>query len=209
MDLADLRRRVLVFHRRALHWAVVAALALATAVLVGGTLQRAGAARDAWGTGTPTVVVSRDLPAGHTIGAADMEVLDLPAAARPADALTEAPLGAAVTRAVFAGEPLVAGRVGLDGAGPVAAVVPEGHRGIALPLAEATPALELGDRVELRAVLLDELGFGRADLLGAGEVIAVSDTALTVAVPAAEVGAVVEGLVAGQVVPVVMPAAGS
>ena len=209
MDVADLRQRVLVFHRRALHWAVVAVLALGTAVAVGGMLQRAEAARVAWGRGTATAVVSRDLPAGHLIGPGDVEVVDLPPAARPDDALAEAPLGTALTRPVFSGEPLVAGRVGLVGAGPVAAAVPAGHRGVALPLAEATPLLELGDRVELRAVVLDELGLTSARLVGAGEVIGVTEGALTVAVPAAQADAVVEGIAAGQVLPVVMPAAGT
>ena len=97
MDLADLRHRALVFHRRALDWAVVAALALLTALMVGGAMRRADAARAAWGNGLATVVVIADLPAGHVLGPADVRVEDWPPATRPASALSAAPLGSALT----------------------------------------------------------------------------------------------------------------
>jgi Flp pilus assembly protein CpaB len=170
-------------------------------------LGRAESSVKAWGERVPTVVMAVDAPAGHRLTAGDMRLVELPAVARPADAFSEAPVGAPLAAAVFAGEPLVAGRVAPDGVSPLAATLPAGHRGVALPIDIATPHLEPGDVVELHATTIDEAGTARGASTGTGRVLAVDEGSLVVAVPVPAVDELVAALAGGPVVAVLVPPA--
>jgi Flp pilus assembly protein CpaB len=148
-----------------------------------------------------------DAPAGHRLAAGDMRLVDLPAVARPADALSEAPVGAALAAAVFAGEPLVAGRVAPSGVSALAASLPPGHRGVALPVDAATPPLQPGDIVELHSTTIDDAGAARRASTGTARVLAVEEGSLVVAVPVPSVDGLVAALAHGPVVAVLVPPA--
>ena len=128
-------------HARRLTAALLAALA---AVIVVAAL-RANAA-DA--TAVPVVVVNADLWPGHRLTAQDLQVRQVPSAARPPGAFTvaEAAVGRSLIGPIVAGEVVTSSRVapvkGLAGVAP-------GHLAIAVPL--ANPAvlqmISTGDEV--------------------------------------------------------------
>jgi Flp pilus assembly protein CpaB len=206
-DLAVLADHVRRWQRAAVYWVAVAALAAATVWLVSHQLGRADSTVRAWGERVRTVVMTVDAPAGHRLAAADMRLVDLPAAARPADALDEAPVGAPLAAAVYAGEPLVAGRVAPSGVSALAASLPAGHRGMAVPVDVTMPPLEPGDVVELRAATIDDAGALRTEPAGTARVIAVEEESVVVAVPVASVDGLVAALAGGPVVAVLVPPA--
>ena len=148
----------------------------------------------AWGESRTVVVASGDLPPGHVVTLADVTVERWPVAVVPAGALADVPVGRTVTTPIVAGEAVVARRVAPDGLDGVAALLPEGHRAVAVPAAidgfgAGVPPLAVGDRVDVLAtfdVYVDEGGSG-AEPTGvvAAEalVVDVGDGAVTVAVP--------------------------
>jgi Flp pilus assembly protein CpaB len=206
-DLAALADRLHRWRRPALYWAAVVALAGATVWLLSDQMGRADNTVRAWGERVPTVVMTADAPAGHRLEATDMQLVDLPAVARPVGALAEPPVGAPLAAAVFAGEPLVAGRVGSTGASALAAALPAGHRGVAVPVDAATPRLEPGDVVELRATTVDGLGLASARPTATARVLAVEEGSVVVAVPVPAVDTLVAALAGGPVVAVLVPPA--
>ena len=193
--------------RAALYWAAVAVLAGATVWLVSHQMGRADSTVRAWGERMPTVVMTVDAPAGHVLAADDMRLVDLPTAARPAGALDQPPVGAPLTAAVFAGEPLVTGRLAPSGVSVLAASLPAGHRGVAVPVDVATPRLEPGDVVELRSTTIDDTGAAHAEPTGSARVIAVEEASVVVAVPVPAVDELVAALAVGPVVAVLVPPA--
>ena len=139
--------------RPAVRRVAVAALALATG-LVAASLVRAGdEARRSWGTTRPVAVAVRDLQPGDPVAADAVEVRDLPEAVVPAGALDEAPAGAIARQQVLAGEPLVEARLAPHGLTGTAALVPPGHRAVAVPVGPTgAPPLTVGDLVDVLAV---------------------------------------------------------
>ena len=190
-----LRRRPRV--RRAL----VVGLALVTALLVQRTVASAEAAREAWGRGTSVAVAVRDLDPGHVVGPADVQMVELPAAAVPPDALDRLPRGRVVRAAVLRGEVLHRRRLAAAGLDGVAALLPTGSRAVAVPVDPASvPPLRRGDRVDVLAVVAGADSGPRAGVLApAVLVVDVADGAVTVALDADDVPPVVAALGAGAV----------
>ncbi|WP_406283774.1 SAF domain-containing protein [Embleya sp. NBC_00896] len=152
-------RRVLARHRRG-----VAALSAAVAVIA-----LIVAIRPEPPPTTRILVAARDLPAGSTPGPADVTLVDIPTALRPAGVLravrqTE---GVALTGPVRRGEPLTDVRVVRPGAAPDAGTV-------ALPArfadADAVAVLRPGDRIDVLAAPPPEHP-GPARLVVAGAVV--------------------------------------
>lgn len=113
---------------------LVAGLLLAAAVAVG-----VDALAPSADPGAPVAATTRDLPAGHVLGAADVTTVRLPAAAVPAGALAPGRAqGARLSAAVRAGEVLTDARVRaaglLTGAPPGSWAVPVRVEGEALAL---------------------------------------------------------------------------
>jgi Flp pilus assembly protein CpaB len=191
-------RRLLV--RTRVRRALVAVLALLTGIVVAGALRAADAARRQWGDSRVVAVARHDLAAGDVVGPGDVDLRDLPAVAVADEALAEAPVGAVTRHPVSAGEPLVAGRLGPDGLTGPAALVPEGHRAVAVPVGPlGRPPLQVGDQVDVLAVVPTEVGVEAESGDGEDEagdgvpavplveralVVDVADEAVTVAVPA-------------------------
>jgi Flp pilus assembly protein CpaB len=166
--------------------------ALVVALLVGGVIQRSltstAQAQARWGPSTPVLVAVRDLSPGEPLDATDAELRRLPRAMVAKEALTRLPAGAVVASAIPAGEPVLPSRLGRGRDSPVAALLPAGTRGVALPLPEGLP-LHIGDAVDVVAT-------ANGDVIAAqSSVIHVDDTTVVVAVPADAVGPV--GVAAG------------
>jgi Flp pilus assembly protein CpaB len=195
--LAARARRVLV--RPSVRRLCVAVLAVATLLTVASFVSAAGAARDRWGRTRPVVVATRDLVPGDVVGADAVEVRDLPEAVLGDAPVAEAPLGAVVRQPILAGEPVVAARLAPHGLTGAAALVPPGHRAVAVPVGPTgAPPVALGDLVDVLAVLPPGVGLagaqgsgdlGDADddpavrLVDRATVVAVGADAVTVAVP--------------------------
>jgi hypothetical protein len=139
--------------RPAVRRVAVAVLALVTG-LVSASLVRAGdEARRSWGTTRPVAVAVRDLQPGDPVATDAVEVRNLPEAVVPAGALDEAPAGAIARQQVLAGEPLVEARLAPHGLTGTAALVPPGHRAVAVPVGPTgAPPLTVGDLVDVLAV---------------------------------------------------------
>lgn len=197
----------------------VAAVALATGLVVTSLVQSAEAARARWGAGRPVVVATRDLTAGEIVGAGSVAVRTLPEAAVPDRALSGAPLGRVVRHPVARGEALLPDRLAPDGLTGVAALVPAGRLAVAVPVGPGgAPPLAVGDVVDVLAVVpggaVGGAVGGAAPAGGPGTggdvpafplvadaaVVDVGEGAVTVAVPRDDAAAVAAVLAQGAVV---------
>jgi Flp pilus assembly protein CpaB len=190
--LAARARRVLV--RPSVRRLYVAVLAVATLLTVASFVSTAGAARDRWGRTRPVVVATRDLAPGDVVGADATEVRDLPEAVLGDAPVADAPQGAIVRHPILAGEPVVAARLAPHGLTGAAALLPSGHRAVAVPVGPAgAPPVALGDLVDVLAVLPpgvsggdpggDSGGDPAVRLVDRAVVVDVGPDAVTVAVP--------------------------
>lgn len=200
--------------RRALPWyAAAGLLALLTALLVHGSLERAAAAEAAYGTTRPVVVVSRPVPAGAALTARDVTVADWPVALAPEGALDRLPHPATATVALLPGEPLLADRVAGHGRTGPAALLGRGERAVVVPLAVTGLPLEVGDSVDVIAGGVygggpdGDLPVGPdASVVAAGaRVLTVLDEQVVVAVRAATAVDVAAALGQGPVVVALRP----
>ena len=183
------RRALRRARRAAAAWWVVAAV---VAGLSGARLVDAGrAAADAraeWGETVTVAVVARDLRAGHVVAATDISVEPRPRAVVPEGALAGDAVGRTVVTPIFGGEVVVAERLAPDGLTGVAALLPAGHRAVAVPvdgaLGAASPAVRVGDRVDILATfdVGDEGEAPAGTVAEAVTVVAVDDATVTVAV---------------------------
>jgi Flp pilus assembly protein CpaB len=189
------RRRL---HQPVPYWLVVAVIAVVPALAVGRLATTADAERRRWGPGLPTVVVRVDVAAGEPIGADDVEIRSLPAAARPDDAMGTLPTGAVAAADLVAGEAVVGSRLAPAGTSPIAARLPSGTRGIAVP-ADDGLAVRVGDRVDVLATLDATSGQPTTTLARGATVVDVGEKAVTVAVPVEQAERVAFALAAGVV----------
>jgi Flp pilus assembly protein CpaB len=195
--------------RTAVRRAAVLGLAVATGLVVVSLVSSADAARQRWGRARPVAVATRDLAPGDVVDASMVEVRRLPEAAVAPAALAESPSGSVVRQPVAAGEPLVAERLAPEGLTGVAALVPAGHRAVAIPVGPlAAPPLTIGDLVDVLAVVpmpADGRPPQSADppsfpLVEAAPVVDVGEQSIAVAVPEADAPRVAWVLANGSVV---------
>jgi Flp pilus assembly protein CpaB len=197
---SGLRRRI----RRsaALYWLAAALLAVGGARILLDTARDAEAARRSWGETRLVMVATRPLPAGRVIATGDVTPRQWPAALVPPGALTEMPVGRTVTTPVMEGEALNALRVAPDGVGGAGALLGGNRRAVAVPTGPGRLALAVGDRIDLVAIGAD----GRPAVVGVdGEVLAVAEDTVTVAVGAGDGPAVAAAVAAGEVTPLLRP----
>jgi Flp pilus assembly protein CpaB len=184
-------------------WAGVALVTLVTGLVVHSLVSEAAAARDRYGEAARVVVVQRAVDAGDEITAADVRVESRPVGVVPASALREPPIGRAVRVALVPGEVLVRERVAPDGLVGPAAAVPEGWRGVTVPLdEERAPPVMPGDRVDvLITVVGADADEGLPTVVAATDamVLDVAEVAVTIAVPEGRAPRVAFGLAAGHV----------
>jgi Flp pilus assembly protein CpaB len=180
------------------YWTIVVATAAVPALVVGRLTFDATGARARWGPGTPTVVILSDVRAGESIGMADVEIRLLPDAARPRDALREVPDRAVATADLAAGEALVASRLAPAGTSAVAARLPAGTRGLAVPNDAGLP-LEVGDPVDVLATLDPSSGQPTVVVARGARIVYVGDRVVAVAVRIDEAERVAFAVAAGVV----------
>ena len=198
------RARVFVARHRLAYWLTVGAVALGSAVTVQARLSAVDATRRAWGDTRTVLVADHPLAAGAPLAGA-VSPRDLPRAVLPDDVVGALDGDAVALHAIGAGEVLVTQHVA-PGSG-LAAALPSGTAGVAVPLTGSGPPLSVGDLVDL--VLADDpLGpTGDASvgqvLSSAGPVVAVTETAVVVAVPEAAAPAAAAAAAEGRAVLVV------
>lgn len=186
--------------RPAPFWLLAVALSLVTATTVARLVSEAEAAAARYGAVRPAVVATRHLPAGTVLAPGDAEVRSVPAAFLPPGAL-EAPVeGAVLSAAVVEGEPLVGERLAPAGTSPVAALLPPGTRGIAVPTGAGALPLSAGDVVDVLATVEPGLGDEPTfPVASAATVVDAGEDAVTIAVRVEEAPRVAFALGAGAV----------
>jgi Flp pilus assembly protein CpaB len=204
------RRRLLPQRLRyhpAARWLAIAVLIALAVTVVHRTAASAADERHRWGEARTVAVARHRIAIGSTIGADDVEARSWPVALVPAGAVGTVPAGRTAVATIEAGEAVLAARVAPDGVHGMSALVPDGWRALAVPVAPTVLTLGVGDRVDLIA------GF---DVQGAREpadrspslvvardaiVVAVDEQRVTVAVPDDDAERLAFAIVAGTVVP--------
>jgi Flp pilus assembly protein CpaB len=170
-------------------WLLAAVLAGAAAAIVASTTARAERTVARYGELRAVAVAARDIVAGQRLGRADVTVSRLPAALVPDGAMTGDAAGQVAVVAIYAGEVVLAARLAPAGLSGTAALVPTGHRAIAVPIDTAAGlALEVGDAVDVLIALDPSSGASEPAITVArrAPVVAVADASVTVAVRASE-----------------------
>jgi Flp pilus assembly protein CpaB len=196
--------------------AVVVVAAVVTGLAVSTVVRSAEQTRSRWADTRQVAVAEHDLAPGDVVDADAVSLREVPRAAVAEAAAATLPLGAVVRYPIAAGEPVIGTRLAPEGLTGVAALVPEGHRAVSIPAGPAgMPPARPGDRVDIIALTPTspepetdaadaDNGGGQAapatTLVDQALVVDVSDTAVTVAVPAALAPAVAYGAAQGLVV---------
>jgi Flp pilus assembly protein CpaB len=190
--------------RRRVRAAVVTVVVVLTFALAGAQMRAAQAARARWDEVRQVAVARHDLRPGATVDAAAVELRELPARVIPEGAVGAPPVGAVVRYPIVAGEPILTARLAPDGLTGVAALLPPGHRAVAVAVAPtARPPLEIGDRVDvLTAIPSVESpdGLPSGPLVEGALVVDIASESVTVAIPASAAPAVAFTLTQGGVV---------
>lgn len=128
---------------RSMHWALVAAVAVAAGAAVADRSAALDRERRAWGTSATVWVAASDVAAGAPVTARRVEA---PLALVPATSTAADPTGAIARRPIAAGEVLTTSAIG-----DADDLVPPGWRGVAIPADDSTLAVRVGDRVDVVA----------------------------------------------------------
>jgi Flp pilus assembly protein CpaB len=142
-------------------WPVASKVLVACAVLLGalafvvvrGYQERVEALHPALGPRVVTVTAATDLARGTLLSDEMLDPSSVPEEFLPPGAIGDAAsiVGRVLTAKVEAGEILTRSRLGAPKVGPVAALVPEGLRGVVVPSGVPPGTLRAGDRVEVYA----------------------------------------------------------
>ena len=178
------RTRHIIARHPLLYWLAVAGVAAVLAALVAGAVADVDAQRRSWGTTRQVWVALADHQRGDPVHAEQREV---PAAMAPAAAATADPAGRIARQAVAAGEVITDADIVGEG---VLALVPSGA--VALSIANAGGAeFRVGDPVVV---------FESGRRLAAGDVVAVLDDSVMVAVSGSSAAAVSQAALDGTAV---------
>jgi Flp pilus assembly protein CpaB len=194
--LARLRRRP------SAYWLVAGALAVLTALVVLRAVGRAEAGAARLGGLRPVAVARVTLPAGATVGSGDTEVRRLPAAMIPPGAVEAPPEGSLVGATVHGGEVVLEARLAPAGTSALAAALPPGTRGVAVPVDAAALPVEPGDVVDVLATFDPDLAAGADPTVAVAReavVVDVTDEAVVVAVTPGQTARVAFAVAAGAV----------
>jgi Flp pilus assembly protein CpaB len=195
-------RPIVRIRRRPLpYWFLAGVVALATAALVGRLVGDAAAERARWGQLDPVVTMRHHVAAGEPLTERDVHVRMLPGVVAGRGSLRALPAGAVAAVDLGAGEIVMARRLLGRGPSAIAARLPRGTRGIAIPGTAALP-LHIGDRVDVLATFDPEDAGGLQPTFAVARdaiVVHVGDDAVTVAVGARSAPQVAYALTAGAV----------
>lgn len=194
------RSRLRLRRRPLPYWLVATVVALATAGLVARLLGDAAAERARWGELRTTLVATADVRGSQPLTAGAVAERRLPRALVPPGALRSLPPGAVAAVDIHRGEAVLAARLVGPGSSAVAARLPAGTRGVAVPTGSGLP-LEVGDRVDVLATFDDVAADGEPTFpVARGAVVVhVGGDAVTVAVAESAAPKVAYALAAGAV----------
>ena len=203
LALARLRRRPVLW------WLVALVLSGATAQLVAGALARAEADAARYGDTEAVLVATEPVEAGDALGPDAVEVRHVPAGFVPPGSVGAEALGRRATSTLHPGEVVHGERLAPGGLSAVAAVLPPGTRGLAVPADAAVLPLEVGDVVDVLATLGELGGAGTGAptaTVATGALVAdVAEGAVTVAVPEDDAGHVAYAISTGIVTLALIP----
>lgn len=180
---------------------LVVLLAVAVGMAVHRTTARAAAVTAQLGETTRVALAQRDVAVGQRLEPGDVTLVDRPVAHVPPGAVADDPTGETVREALHPGEIVLERRLAVEGRSGAAALVPEGWRAVAVPVLDAPLPARRGDTVDVVASYdptLVERDPSRVVAAGA-VVVAVTDEAVTVAVPSPRVTDVAFALANGIV----------
>lgn len=187
MPLSRRRRRARIVRRVVRHpvvfWAAATLVAAATGAFVHTLVARADVALHQWGDTRPAVVALVALDRGDVVVASDVALREMPAALVPTGAVSALPIGDVVASPMYAGEVVVAGRLAAGSLRGVAALLPPGTRGIAVPVGPATVDVLPGDAVDVLATFDPSMPDPTFAVAEGALVVAVDEQAVTIAVP--------------------------
>jgi len=160
------RLRVVLATRPLAYWLLTALVATVLGYGTYGVVAAAERTRAQFGTQAATVVATAAIGPGDALTAANTAIRLLPLALLAEGALTSLPAGAVANASIVPGEPVLRHRVGRAGDGPIAALLPDGGRGVAVPVDEASLPLRRGDQVDVvAAAVAGAGGIGAARLV--------------------------------------------
>ena len=195
--LAVARLRARLVRRRRMLRATVALFVASALLVLGLRLDDGRAARARWGDVATVVMATAAAPAGGPVEAAAPELVVVPDATLVDDALRSPPADDARLRLGLRPGEIVTDRHLASGGDDR---LTRHERAIAVPVDEATPALDVGDDIEL--VLLEP--YSDADdpraIAVAGRVVEPGEGAVLVAIGADAVGRVAATMVTGAVI---------
>ena len=201
--LARLRRRPVLW------WLAALVLSGATAHVVGGAVARAEAGAASYGTTHAVLVTTRPVEAGSRLDPGVADVREVPVGFVPDGSVGAEALGSRVRATLHAGEVVHGDRLAPAGLSVVAARLPPGTRGLAVPTDAAALPLEVGDLVDVLATLaeLGDVGTaGPTATVAAGAlVVDVEEGAVTVAVPEDDAARVTYAISTGIVTLALVP----
>lgn len=195
-----LRPRLFLGRRPSLFWLAALGLAAVTGLTAARLLADAQAGAARWGDVRPTLVATTDLAPGAVLQPGDTELQRLPAALVPAAGIDLPADGQTVAAPIYRGEPVVAERLAPAGLSPVAAALPPGSRGIAVPAGGPALPLAVGDLVDVLVTFdPDTVGDGEPTfpVARSAAVVNVGEEAVTLAVTEQEAARVAFALTAG------------
>jgi Flp pilus assembly protein CpaB len=191
------RVRIVLATRPVAYWSLALVVAAATALVVQRTAAGAGEERRRWGRAQAVLVATRPVPAGAAVEGA-LALAERPLAMIPDAALTTLPASGTVAAAALSrGEIVTRPRLGRSDRSAVASLLAPGRRGVAVPVDERAPPLQIGD-------VVDVMGPAGTAAHGAG-VVHVGERAVVVAVAAEEAPAVARILGGDAVVLALVP----
>jgi len=210
------RRRLLPSRLRyhpAARWVALAALVALAVTVLHRTTASAADERHQWGATRAVSVARHRIAMGSTIDGSDVEQRAWPVALVPPGAVDSAPDGRTAIATIEAGEAVLASRLAPEGLHGLAALVPDGWRALAVPVAPTVLALGVGDHVDLIAGFdVGNAGTERSPTLVVARdaiVVGVDEQRVTVAVPDDDAERVAFAIVAGTVVPALRAPSGS
>lgn len=184
--------------RPAVHWSLVALVALVVAWRISAVVATARHERTQWGSTTTVAVAATDLSPGDPLSDATVRWTELPVAMVPEGHVTELPADATARSRINTGEVIMGHRTAGTGAG---SGLPPGTAAVDVALPAAPARLEVGDLVDVVATFPVAPGAAPPSEIVSRDatVVGISDRTVSVAVDAGDLTAVVHATATGTV----------
>lgn len=199
-SLSDLRFQA--NHQRS-RWLIAGALAFVTTVTVLLQLSAIQNVKSELGETVLVLVATSDIEAGALVDDSSAGTESRPLSHVPEDALLQLPINARTQHPVSRGEILTTRRLTGFASGLVAAQIPAGMLGVAIPLDPVQLGVEPGDRI---AIFRSTPGQAAVLVVDDSTVVTVGTDSLVAAVWPGDIGILLDGLVIGDVLTVLLPA---